>query len=480
MIRLTLLLFLLSTALTAQTVADRITAFAARPELSGATVAVDVIDVATGKRVAAYQPGKALIPASTQKLITTAAAYDLLGPGHRFTTDLVYTGQLADGALRGDVYILGGGDPTLASPYMDGVPRLNALIDRWRAAIAAAGITHIEGRIIGDDSYFGTDGASSGWPWADLGNYYGAGAYGLNINENSYKLDLLQRGNEGATPMVQGTRPRVPGLAIANELRSGPRGSGDQAYIFAAPFSDLAIVRGTIPIGSKRFTIRGSLPDPALFAAGSLATALAAAGIAVALPAETSRTVGTGRFRATTRLDRYASPTLEEIVARTNLRSVNLYAEALLREMNKARGGKPESLSSTEVITDWLKTKGVATGTAQLVDGSGLATRNFFSPAMMTALLRTQADNAGWRKSIPLAGRTGSLRGYLKGRTAAGRLWAKSGSVNAVRCYAGYATGPDGRELAFAIMVNNYTSGGSRLRNWMLELMNALCEAPLR
>ena len=178
-------------------------------------------------------------------------------------------------------------------------------------------------------------------------------------------------------------------------------------------------------------------------------------------------------------MDRLPSPSLRAIVERTNLRSLNLYAEALLREMNKVRGAEPEYLADTEVVLNWLKQQGINTDATQLVDGSGLATRNFFSPAMMTSFLRSQSANQKWRKSIPLAGRTGSMRGYLKNRTAAGRLWAKSGSVNAVRCYAGYATGRDGRELAFAIMVNNHTLEGRPLRKLMLELMNDLCEAPL-
>ena len=190
-------LVLLSGPLSAQTIADRVHDFATRPELRGAQIGIDVIDVAGGKRVAGFNPFQALIPASTQKLITTAAAHDLLGPEHRFYTDLVYTGRIENGTLRGDVYVIGGGDPTLASPYMAGVPRLDAVINRWREAIRAAGISRIEGRVVGDDAYFGTDGASAGWPWADLGNYYGAGAYGLNINENSYQLDLLQRSMVG-------------------------------------------------------------------------------------------------------------------------------------------------------------------------------------------------------------------------------------------------------------------------------------------
>lgn len=475
-------LLALSSCLWAQgSLADRVQEFATRPELRGAQIGIDVIDVQSGSRIAAFQPYNSLIPASTLKLITTAAAYDILGPEHRFATELAIAGKVIDGTLKGDVYILGGGDPTLASPYMDGVPRLPALLDRWSSALNKAGIQRIEGRIIGDGSYFGTDGAAAGWPWADLGNYYGAGAYGLNIHENSYSLDLLQRNTLGSPPIIQGTRPAIGGLTITNELVSGPKGSGDQAYIYAAPFGDKAYVRGSIPVGSKRFTIRGSIPDPPLYAAQALMDHLIGKGFAVSLPAESDRTVGGGRYRTTEILDRYLSPPLTEIIDRTNLRSLNLYAEALLREVGKAKGKELKDLSGTAAIQDWLQALNLDTAPINLVDGSGLATRNFFSPDLMTSFLRSQAGNLRWRQSIPLAGKTGSMKGYLRKRTAEGRLYAKSGSLSAARCYAGYATGrADGRELAFAIMVNNHTLGGRELRNLMLELMNHLCEDKLR
>lgn len=475
-----LLLICYSVNTTGQNLADRIAAFAAHPGLKGAQVGVNVIDARTGERVAAFEAGKALIPASTQKLVTTAAAMDILGPDHQFTTDLAYLGRIEGGTLMGDIYIIGGGDPSLGSPYLEGVMRLPALLARWREAIRAAGIQRIEGRVIGDGSYFGTDGTSPEWPWSDIGNYYGAGAYGLNIHENAYFLDLLQRKTVGSQPLIQGTRPEVAGLSLHNELKSGPAGSGDQAYIYAAPFTYEAIVRGSIPVGGSRFTIKGSVPDPALFAAQLLKEELVKHGISVSLPPETVRSLGPTPVAANmVRLDRLPSPPLAKLVDRTNMKSLNLYAEALFREVGKARGVAVDELAAGETTLNWLSGQGIATEGIQIIDGSGLATRNFFSPEFMTTLLHQQVQASRWRQSIPVAGRTGSMRGFLKGRAAAGKLAAKSGSLNAARSYAGYATRSDGRELAFAIMVNNYTMPGRELRQLMLELMNDLCERPL-
>ena len=461
-------------------VSEAIRAFVNDPELAGAAIGISVIDVGTGRTVGAYQPQLALIPASTQKLLTTAAALDLLGPDHVFTTRLLLTGELTDGTLHGDLYVVGGGDPALGSPYHEGVPGRRATLDRWTDAVRRAGVRRITGRVVGDGSYFGTAGSAGGWPWSDLGNYFGAGSYGLNFHENFYFLDLLQRSRVGAIPPVQRTRPGVPGLRLTNELRSGPRGSGDQAYIYGAPFGYDNYVRGTIPAGTGRFTIKGALPDPPLYVAQALTEQLRAAGVTVDQPATTARLVGSGAYADGRTLDVYRSPTLTGLVDRTNLRSNNLYAETLLRALNKSRGRENHELASTAELTAWLTARGLDVSAVRLEDGSGLATRNYFPAAFMTAFLRDRAGDDRWRASIPLAGRTGSLRSALRGTAAEGRLWAKSGSLGGVRAYAGYARRPDGSELAFSIMVNNFTVESRALRQKMFRLMTALCRDPGR
>jgi len=478
---LLLTLLLTFAALPAQTtIQDHVRNFAQDPDLAGALISISVIEVATGRTVGGHQSELACIPASTQKLLTTAVAMDVLGPDHRFETKLIITGDIAEGGvLNGDVYLVGGGDPSLGSPYLDGVPGLKGILGRWRDKLRAAGIRRINGRVIGDGSYFGTHAASGGWPWSDLGNYYGSGAYGLNIHENFYFLDFLQRGRVGAIPPVQRTRPEVPGLQLTNELRSGPRGSGDQAYVYGAPFGYDNFIRGTIPIGSGRFTIKGALPDPPLFAAQALCRYLQESGIPVSLPAESDRNQGSGRFASGRVLDTYQSPPLATLVDRTNLRSNNLYAEALLRETNKSRGAEIHELSSTTVVEEWLEAASLSTAAVRIDDGSGLATRNFFAAGFMTRFLRYQAERERWRASIPMAGQTGSMKGYLKGTAAAGRLSAKSGSLGAARAYAGYVDRVDGRELAFAIMVNNFTIESKDVRNKMHALMLELCQAEI-
>lgn len=469
-LRSTLLLIILPLTLIAQRSAQEvISIFAGTQVLKNAQIAVDVRDLNSGRSLASFRPEMAMIPASTQKLITTAVAMDVLGEDFRFKTRLVRSGD--------DLYIVGGGDPSLGSPLMEDGAGLDEVIDDWVSAVKTAGITEISGAVIGDGSRYASDGAASSWPWADMGNYYGAGAYGLNINENSYYLSLSQRQREGDRPPVIGTEPAVPELKFTNELTSGPRGSGDQAYIFASPFSYQAAIRGSIPVGTGRFRIRGSLPDPALFAAELLTDRLRAAGIVVVHSATTTYEMGKSPGTDAELLHVRSSPPLAELVDRTNLTSNNLFAETLLRELNHASGNR--ATSETEVIVDWLSGNGLDVTGLRLEDGSGLSPRNFFPPSLLTALLVNRAAQERWRQSIPLAGRTGSMKQVLKGTVAEGRVWGKSGTVSAVRAYAGYIDRSDGRRLAFSIAVNNHTVPGSELNRLIYQLMLDLCTAGL-
>ena len=449
--------------------------FAGSRVLRNAWVAVDVRNVATGERLASVNPELACIPASTQKLITTAVALDVLGADFRFRTRLLAETAVSGGVLAGNLYVEGGGDPSLGSPLMEGVSRTEEVLAEWVAAVRKAGITRITGAVVGDGSRYGSDGAGRSWPWNDLGNYYGAGAYGLNLNENSYYLSFNQRQREGSKPPVTGTDPVVPGLEFTNELVSGPAGSGDQAYIYGAPFNFRQFIRGSIPVGTGRFRIRGSLPDPALFAAQRLTLALREAGVVVTGSATTVRLLGETEYRKGEVLHERYSPSLPELIDRTNLTSNNLFAEALLRELNHAAGER--ETGGTDVLTDWLKGRGLATDGVRLRDGSGLSPRNYFPPSFMTAFLVDRSGQQRWEESIPLAGRTGSLRRVLRGTVAEGRVRGKSGTVSGVRAYAGYVDRPDGRRLAYSIAVNNHTAGGAALNRLIYGLMRELCTA---
>ena len=165
--------------------------FETHESLSHGIASLTVINAHTGEVVFAKNERIGLATASTLKNITAATAYHILGPSHTFETHLYYTGQLGtDGVLQGDIIIKGVGDPTLGS---DRYPSTldKTIIQHWVAAIHAAGIRSINGRIIGDDNRYGGMTAPRGWVWQDMGNYYGAGVSSLNWQENAVGIESL-------------------------------------------------------------------------------------------------------------------------------------------------------------------------------------------------------------------------------------------------------------------------------------------------
>ncbi|MEM6395983.1 MAG: D-alanyl-D-alanine carboxypeptidase/D-alanyl-D-alanine-endopeptidase [Bacteroidota bacterium] len=444
-----------------------------------AQVGLSIIDVENGRTLADHQADRALIPASTQKLVTTAAALDILGTEAKFRTRVFLDGSLKEGVLSGDIYIVGGGDPTLGSPNMTDARDMDEVLNAWVAAIRKAGVRQVDGRVIGDGSYYGTAGLDMNWPWSDLGNYYGAGAYGLNLHENFYYLDFSRTKRLGTIPAISRIRPEIPELEFKNEVRIAEAGTGDNAYIYGAPFNYNHFIRGTIPAGNGRFTIKGSIPNPPLFAAQRLQSKLEASGISLSQVAASALSLGRLYLAGGREIHRTESPSMLEICQRTNLRSVNLYAEALLREINKSRALESFELGSPQTILDWLAESGISTEGVRLDDGSGLSPRNYFPPRLLTSLLFYKRDDADYLSTIPLAGRTGSLRNRLKGTAAEGRVYAKSGSLAGVRAYAGYVNRADGRRLAFSIMVNNYTTPAKDVGRLLLDFMVNLCTADI-
>ncbi|MDP9048395.1 MAG: D-alanyl-D-alanine carboxypeptidase, partial [Bacteroidota bacterium] len=153
-----------------------------------ASVSLTVLDAKTGQQVFAANLNMGLATASTLKTITTITAFNLLGKDFQYQTQFGYSGTLgADGTLNGDIIIKGAGDPTLGSWRYETTGE-SYVLNLMVSAIKKASIKKINGRVIGDDSIFGSQSIPDGWIWQDLGNYYGAGTSGLCWRENSFDI----------------------------------------------------------------------------------------------------------------------------------------------------------------------------------------------------------------------------------------------------------------------------------------------------
>lgn len=487
MLRFILILFVLGshfTLSTAQSTLERtLSTWLEDDYFTHSSVGVAIADAESGRMLVHHWGGKSLIPASNLKLLTTATALAILGPEYRFDTQIAYDGYIdAQGILNGNVYIIGSGDPSLGSPEMEGVPNWTQTLERFRLAVQRAGIRQITGRVIADDRTFSSAANGSHWQWLDMGNYYGCGAFGLNAHDNLYYLRFRQQSSLEAIPPVVEVEPDVPGLKFQNEVTSARRGSGDNAYIYGAPYTYQRYLRGTIPVGQGLFTIKGAIPDPPLFAAQQLQAVLESVGIVCLRPPASIRRLPASEQNHGDRTTLYThqSPPLSAIVDRTNMKSVNLYAEALLRAVGQARKGDGSAEAGLEATYEYWEQRGLPIAGVQLYDGSGMAPRNVLPPAFFCRLLSAMYQDEQLRMpfwdSLPLAGRSGSLKNSLRGTAAEGNLRAKSGSLEKVRAYSGYVTRSDGQVLTFSIILNNYEGSGANARRKLLQLMARLAE----
>ena len=450
---------------------NKISAFAKAPNLKAANISIDVRDLSSNQSLASYQENKSLSPASSIKLFTTAIALDKLGGDFKFKTELRHDGTIENGTINGNLYIVGSGDPTLGSDQLTSGLKLNELLDKFCRGLQEKSINLINGNIISDVSCFDSAVIPPAWPWIDLGNYYACGTHGLNIHENFYYLRLDQTPKISAKPDCCGTDPIIPELNFINELLTASPNSGDNAYIYGAPYTYTKFIRGTIPSGNGTFTIKGSIPDPPLLLAQLLKNHLGLYYNDATGEAKTT-------FSKTPKSDliiSHESPSLQEIAHRTNVKSVNLYAEALLKTLGKKFKNEGSFKKGIEYIEEYLKERGCNTEGLFLMDGSGLSPNNGVSASHFTQLLKIVFDNKSlydnFKSTLPISGQTGTMKNLLKNSPATGKLFVKSGSMERVRSYTGFASTQSGKTLGFSIIVNNYEGSSRPLVREIEQLM---------
>lgn len=442
------------------TLVDRSLAPFCTAQYGHGTVAVVLADARTGEILAERGADRSIMPASIVKAITTAAALHYMAPDTRFQTTLEASATTEPGGvLAGNLVIRGGGDPTLGSSRVEGSLSSSTLLDRWTSAVLEAGIRSIEGKVIGDGTFFPPDPTPDGWSWDDIGNAYGTGTSGLSFADNQYHLFFRPGKQVGDPAPILRTEPAMPEIQWENGMRTGPEGSGDQGYIYGAPRVGLRWTRGTIPQGKPEFSIRGSIPDPPATLARLLHDRLSSAGVVISGGFASAREPVT--TAGVVRLDTVHSPPLRAIIHTINKVSQNLYSETLLLHLARLRGdGSREA--GVEAVRDFLRASGVPLDGVALHDGSGLSRNNRVTARAMTTLMTAMTGTPHfelWRRTLPVLGGDGDLKRRVVGMPIAGRVQAKTGYIGgpASRTLSGYLEGPDGRLYAFAFLVNDQT-----------------------
>lgn len=448
------------------------------PYMRGASFSLVVKDVQEGKTVYSYDTDRLQSPASVLKTVATATALEILGEDYRYPTTLEYDGILENGTLEGNLYIKGSGDPSLGSSHF--ALGQNKFLSTWIAALQKAGIKHITGSVISDESIFDTEGVSIKWLREDMGNYYAPGSYGISIFDNMYKLSL-QTGAAGTRPVLKGTEPDIPFIRFKNYLKAAPV-SSDSAYIIGAPLDDVRYLYGVLPANREAYVLKGDIPDPALYLARYLTDQLQQKGIRVdGSPSCYRIEVEENRWKKGERKEIVTtySPTLREIASICNHVSHNLYADALVKTVGlQYKPRRNEMISSfgrgVQVVKEYWEKKGLDVFPLRMNDGSGLAPADKVSAGFMGELLVYMATESAvsdaFIASLPQAGIEGSVRNFLKGSKLQGKARLKSGGITGVRSYAGYIT-KDGKTYAVAVFSNNYSCPMSRMTRALEKLL---------
>lgn len=448
------------------------------PYMRGASFSLVVKDVQEGRTVYSYDTDRLQSPASVLKTVATATALEILGEDYRYPTTLEYDGILENGTLEGNLYIKGSSDPSLGSSHF--APGQNKFLSTWIAALQKAGIKHITGSVISDESIFDTEGVSIKWLREDMGNYYAPGSYGISIFDNMYKLSL-QTGAAGTRPVLKGTEPDIPFIRFKNYLKAAPV-SSDSAYIIGAPLDDVRYLYGVLPANREAYVLKGDIPDPALYLARYLTDQLQQKGIRVdGSPSCYRIEVEENRWKKGERKEIVTtySPTLREIASVCNHVSHNLYADALVKTVGlQYKPRRNEMISSfgrgVQVVKEYWEKKGLDVFPLRMNDGSGLAPADKVSAGFMGELLVYMATESAvsdaFIASLPQAGIEGSVRNFLKGSKLQGKARLKSGGITGVRSYAGYIT-KDGKTYAVAVFSNNYSCPMSRMTRALEKLL---------
>ena len=444
--------------------------------LAGARVGAIVLDLDSNRVLCAHDADMGFMTASNMKLITSATALVTLGPDYRFRTTLAARtdSPLEAGVLRGDLELIGAGDPTLGGPQERGGPA--APFERMAARLRQGGITRVTGRVLGNDNCQPDEVMGEGWSWGYQTSTYAAQISGLCFAENCVTI-LLKGAQDGARPAVW-TRPRTTFFDIECTARCAAKPRG--VHIERQRATNRILVAGQFNVGNKTGARRFSVENPTDYAAHVLRDTLERAGITIDGPAadmdDVARPEGARRVLA-----EHRSAPLSEILTKLNKDSQNLYAEQLIRAAARHAVGKADMRSAASHATSVMKRLGVDTTGLVIADGCGLTRLNLVRPSQLAALL------AGiWRSehrslfvsTLPVAGVDGSLKNRLRGTAAQQRVHAKTGYISRVVALSGYVSRPgrDRAPLVFSVLLNNFVCSKKAARAAVDKFVASLAE----
>ncbi len=489
-----------------KSIAARIDAILAEPDLARGFWGIEVVSLSTGKVFYAHNSDKLFTPASNTKLFTTATALALIGPDYTCRTTVETNGTLDKyGRLTGDLLLMGRGDPNLSGrelPYVLHTERSGHPIEALEELadqVAQKGVKYVDGDVIADDSYFAFERYGEGWSQDDLVWADGAPVSALTINDNVIFVSIMPADRPGERAFVSIT-PFADYYQIDNRIITTPAGTGRRIYINREPGSTTLSLWGNMPLDDPGANEALAIEDPAQFAAKLFRQLLEKRGIVIYGHDRTHHTdlasLSTftitamapahggdepGRFLPAQPLvlaSHESKPLLDDVQV-INKVSQNLHAEILLRLLGREKGTAGTVEGGLEVIRGFLNKVGIPPDQYAFYDGSGLSRENLVTPSALVQLLQyasTQPWGTSFRDSLPVAGVDGSLAQRFNGDELQGRVRGKTGSLDGVKTLSGYATTDRGEQVAYAILTNNFNLPAKRVTDAIDAVVAAIAD----
>lgn len=411
----------------------------------------------SGEPVLDFNSSKVMATGSNMKIITSAAALEILGPDYRYYTDIFYDGTISDETLYGNIYIRGSGDPAFLSGIIPSTYTKEDISRLLLRELKKLELKRISGSVIADSLLFKGSSIPDDWRWLDLGTHYGTGTSALCINENMVVFSFRV---EASKVTLVNISPEIPHLHLVNTLRPGNPGTHFYYLVRGLPGSHTISVSGTIPADNQMYMVNAAIPVPALLAAYTITDELRRSSVPV-----TGQPVLLDRgkqYNYRHKLLTIPSPPIKEIVYYLLKKSVNLYAEQLCVILGLRYYGTASTKNGIRALTAYLERAGMPMDGIKIYDGSGLSRYNKISPRLLVRLLTYIAASPefpSFYNGLGIAGDPDDISFFThwgQGTEIACNARIKSGSLKWVKAHSGYVTTTTGRMIAFSMIVNNY------------------------
>ena len=433
----------------------------------------------TGEVFYERNAGKLFMPASNQKMYTTAAALCLLGPQYRYETDFVTNGELdANGVLHGDLIIQGSGDPSWSWRFFD--KNYDSVMVMIIDSLKNQGISQINGNIIGDDNIFDDQSLGYGWSWDDEAYYYAAQISGLSYSENYIDYTLTPDSVTLGNPVIIDPHPQTSYMNLRNDLVTVSSDTATDWTYDRERQTNNAWFEGNyrLQAGETERTI--TIHNPTLFTVHVLKERLEEAGIKISgSPMDADDLADSLDYSVMQPIFTYYSHPLSDIISKVNRPSQNFIAEALQKTLGAEFGAEGSSREGRIIQLMFYDSLGMDIENLRLRDGSGLSRHNLVSPNTTVSLLELMWEHpyrTYFIESLPLSGLTGTIRKRMIGTDAEQNVRAKTGTIGYVSSLSGYTWTHSGEPIMFSIMANHFTIPTSEVRAIQDQIASILSE----